>query len=111
MLVGNFIKLFSGILFVQIHLAFGVTIVIRHKAVVFAVHPRGRDHEIRLGTDSGLTPAFAIRDGLVVTPYTRTRYTALGHKLRFFRGWKAQFVTVGIIFCLTCFSESFVKSK
>jgi hypothetical protein len=26
-----------------------------------------------------------------------TSYTALGHKLRFFRGWKAQFVTVGII--------------
>ena len=25
------------------------------------------------------------------------RYTALGHKLRFFRRWKAQFVTVGII--------------
>jgi|GEM_PF-2371169 len=24
-------------------------------------------------------------------------YTALGHKLRFFRRWKAQFVTVGII--------------
>ncbi len=24
-------------------------------------------------------------------------YTALGHKLCFFRGWKAQFVTVGII--------------
>jgi hypothetical protein len=25
-------------------------------------------------------------------------YTALGHKLRFFKRWKAQFVTVGIIF-------------
>jgi len=25
-------------------------------------------------------------------------YTALGHKLRFFRGWKAQFMTVGIIY-------------
>ena len=24
-------------------------------------------------------------------------YTALGHKLRFFKRWKAQFVTVGII--------------
>ncbi len=24
-------------------------------------------------------------------------YTALGHKLRFFRRWEAQFVTVGII--------------
>jgi hypothetical protein len=24
-------------------------------------------------------------------------YTALGHKLRFVRRWKAQFVTVGII--------------
>jgi hypothetical protein len=25
-------------------------------------------------------------------------YTALGHKLRFFRRWKAQFMTVGIIY-------------
>ena len=27
-------------------------------------------------------------------------YTALGHKLRYFRRWKAQFVTVGIIWMM-----------
>ena len=32
----------------------------------------------------------------VIFPIFRV-YTALGHKLRFFRKWKAQFVAVGII--------------
>jgi hypothetical protein len=34
------------------------------------------------------------------------RYTALGHKLRFFKGGKAQFVTVGIIFSFSNFKNS-----
>jgi len=35
---------------------------------------------------------------LIFVLFILFRYTALGHKLRFFRKWKAQFVTVGIIY-------------
>jgi hypothetical protein len=35
---------------------------------------------------------------LLVGVIGATIYTALGHKLRYFRRWKAQFMTVGIIY-------------
>jgi hypothetical protein len=49
---------------------------------------------------AGFMPSFDFRIPMKRAgsrPAGKPKYTALGHKLRFFRRWKAQFVTVGII--------------